>query len=109
MGKRTKKMQKLVEKQDLEKLGAFLNDKDEETRIECIQLMVGMQNEKCAMVLTSLLIDPSAKIRLEAVKGMHTLKNPNTRQHLQRRLPHETDALVIEELQKALHDIPVRV
>ena len=105
---KTTQIEKLAKKKNSEKLVGFIHDAKPEIRIQAIQALGAIGDDKAVNALIGSLSDPDPVTRLAAIKVAGSMSSQTLKSHLQHIIQTEKDESVKQALREAISDIPNR-
>lgn len=104
-GNSLKKIEKLEQKGDAEKLASYVYDHKEEVRMAAIAALGRVGGEPAVNALVPLLHHEDKTLRIASANAMSVMKDPRTRMHLDHQMKLEQDADVRAAIQNAMHNV----
>ena len=108
-GNKFSKIEKMVEKNQGEKLEALLKDKDEAVVLAAIDGLGKCTGDVPFNALVPLVHDPNAQVRIHAIGALGVMGVSKSRTFLLHQRDAEKDPKVLEAIAAALHQIDVKV
>lgn len=108
-GNKLSKIDKMVEKNQAEKLEALLNDKDETVVFAAIDALGRCTGDVAFNALVPLVHSPNAQVRAHSISALGVMGIPKARTFLLHQRDAEKDPKVLEAIAAALHHIDVKV
>ena len=108
-GNKLTKIDKMVEKNQAEKLHALLNDKDETVVLKAIEGLGKCTGDVAFNALVPLVHYDNAKIRAQAISALGVMGQPKSRAFLLHQREAEKDPAVLKAIDEALTHISVKV
>lgn len=103
---KTTQIKKLAKKRNSEKLVGFLGDSKTEIRIQAIDALGTIGDDRSVNALIGCLRDPDSSIRTAVIKVIGSMKNQTLKSHLQHTILTEKDETIKAALQAAIASIP---
>ena len=107
-GNSLKKIEKLAQKQNAEKLIEFVHDKHPQTRLAAIDALGQCKDEAAYNALIALVHDPDAGVRAHTILALKVMGDPKARVHIEHQKTLEKDADVLAAIHEALQTLHTR-
>ena len=101
-GNSLKKIEKLAQKKNTEKLIEFVHNKHPETRLAAIDALGQCKNEAAYNALVALVHDSDAAVRTHTILALKNLGDPKARVHIEHQKTLEKDDNVLAAIHEAL-------
>ena len=104
-GNPVKKIEKLEQKGNAEKIAGYVYDRKEEVRSVAIAALGRIGGEHAVNALVPLLHHEDKSLRIASANAMSVMKDPRTRMHLDHQMQLEKDPDVRAAIQQAMHNV----
>lgn len=108
-GSKLGKIDKMIEKNQAEKLEKLLKDKDQQVVLAAIDGLGQCTGDTAFNALVGLILSPDTQVRIHAINALGVMGLPKARTFLLHQKTEETDKAVLAAIEDALKKISVKV
>lgn len=106
-GDKFSKIEKLGEKNKVDKLKKFADSKDSKIRLAVAKALGNCKGDEAFNLLVLCLRDPDLEARAAVIESIGKLHDPRAMEHLRRQMEKEDDENIIKTIEQAIKNINV--